>query len=171
LELIPSATNIGVLANPNNPITEPQLSDLEAVARNLGRQLLVLKASSESDLAVVSSGLDQQHLDALVVAADPFFDDRRAQVVALSARHKLPACYVRHEFVREGWLISYGADVPDAFRLAGVYTGRILKGEKPADLPVIQPSKFELSINLGTAKALGLTVPPSVLATADEVID
>lgn len=171
LELVPSAANIGVLANPNNPITEPQLSDLEAAARTLGRQLLILKASTESDLAVVSTGLDQQHLDALVVAADPFFDDRRVQIVALAARHKLPGCYVRHEFVREGGLISYGADVPEAYRQAGVYVGRILKGEKPADLPVVQPSKFELAINLGTAKALGLAVPPTLLARADEVIE
>jgi putative ABC transport system substrate-binding protein len=115
LELVPSATNIGVLANPNNPITEPQLSDLQAAARTLGRQLLILKASTESDLAAVSSDLDQQRPDALVVAADPFFDDRHAQVVALSVRHKLPACYVRHEFVKEGGLISYGADVPMRF--------------------------------------------------------
>jgi putative ABC transport system substrate-binding protein len=171
LELVPSATNIGVLANPNNPITEPQLSDLEAAARTLGRQFLILKASSESDFAVVSSDLDQLHVDALVVAADPFFDDRRAQIVSLAARHKVPACYVRHEFVREGGLISYGADVPDAHRQAGIYTGRILKGEKPADLPVMQPSKFELAINLRTAKALGLTVPQSLLAAADEAIE
>ena len=171
LELVPSATNIGVLANPNNPITEPQLSDLEAAARTLGRQLLILKASTESDLAVVSTGLDQQHLDALVVAADPFFDDRRAQIVSLAARHKMPACYVRPEFVREGGLISYGADGPDAYRQAGIYAGRILKGEKPADLPVMQPSKFLLAINIGAAKALGLTVPSTLVTRADEVIE
>jgi putative ABC transport system substrate-binding protein len=171
LELTPSATNIGVLANPTNPITDPQLSDLEAAARTLGRRLLIFKASTESDLAAVSTRIGQQRLDALVVAADPFFDDRRAQIVSLAAQHKLPACYVRHEFVREGGLISYGADVTDAYRQAGVYAGRILKGEKPADLPVMQPSKFELAINLRAAKALGLTVPPSLLATADEVIE
>ncbi len=171
LELVPAATIIGVLANPNNPITEPQLTDLRAAAHTLGRQLLVLKASAESDFATVSTAIGQQHIDALVVAADPFFDDRRAQIVALAARQKVPACYVRHEFVREGGLISYGADAPDQFRQAGVYTGRILKGEKPADLPVMQPSKFELAINLKAAKALGLTVPSTLIARVDEVIE
>jgi putative tryptophan/tyrosine transport system substrate-binding protein len=133
LELVPAATVIGVLANPNNPITEPQLTDLQTAAHTLGRQLLVLKAGAESDFAAVSTAIGQQHIDALVVAADPFFDDRRAQIVSVAARQKVPACYVRHEFVREGGLISYGADIPDAFRQAGVYTGRILKGEKPAE--------------------------------------
>jgi putative ABC transport system substrate-binding protein len=171
LELVPAATVIGVLANPNNPITEPQLIDLQAAARTLGRQLLVLKASAENDFAAVSTAIDQQHIDALVVAADPFLDDRRAQIVSVAARQKVPACYVRHEFVREGGLISYGADVPDAFRQAGVYTGRVLKGDKPADLPVMQPSKFELAINLKAAKALGLTVPATLLTRADEVIE
>jgi len=171
LELVPAATIIGVLANPNNPITEPQISDLQAAAHTLGRQLLVLKASAEIDFAVVSAAIDQQHIDALVVAADPFFDDRRAQIVSVAARQKVPACYLRHEFVREGGLMSYGADVPEAFRQAGIYTGRILKGEKPADLPVMQPSKFKLAINLRAAKALGLTLPSMLLARADEVIE
>ena len=168
LELVPAAKTIGVLANPDNPITAPQLEDLQAAAHNLGRQLVVSRASSDTDLAAASTTLN---VDALVVAADPFFDDRRSQVVSLVARLKVPACYVRHEFVREGGLISYGADLPDAFRQAGVYTGRILKGEKPANLPVLQPTKFELAINLKAAKTLGLTVPPSLLATADEVIE
>jgi putative ABC transport system substrate-binding protein len=169
LELAPAAKVIGVLANPDNPITEPQLEDLQAAARNLDRQLVVSRASSDTDLAAVSTTLNR--VDALVVAADPFFDDRRSQIVSLVARLKVPSCYVRHEFVREGGLISYGADVPDAFRQAGVYTGRILKGEKPANLPVLQPTKFELAINLRAAKTLSLTVPPSLLATADEVIE
>jgi ABC-type uncharacterized transport system substrate-binding protein len=171
LELAPAATIIGVLANPNNPISEPQLTDLQAAAHTLGHQVLVLKASAESDFAAVFTAISQQHVDALVVAADPFFDDRRAQIVSMAAQQKVPACYVRHEFVREGGLISYGADVPDAFRQAGIYTGRILKGEKPANLPVMQPIKFELAINLTTAKALGLTVPPALLSRADEVIE
>jgi putative ABC transport system substrate-binding protein len=169
LELVPSAKIIGVLANPVNPITEPQLSDFQVAAQRLGRQLVVSKASADADFGAVSTTLD--HVDALVVAADPFFDDRRSQIVSLVAQLKVPACYVRHEFVRDGGLISYGADAPDAFRQAGVYTGRILKGEKPADLPVMQPTKFELAINLKTAKALGLTVPPSLIARADEVIE
>jgi putative tryptophan/tyrosine transport system substrate-binding protein len=171
LELVPAATVIGVLANPNNPITEPQLTDLQAAARTLGRQLLVLKASAEDDFAAVSAAINEQHIDALVVAADPFFDDRRAQIVSMAARQAVPACYIRHEFVKEGGLISYGADIPDAFRQAGVYTGRVLKGDKPADLPVMQPSKFELAINLKTAKALGFSVPASLLSRADEVIE
>jgi ABC-type uncharacterized transport system substrate-binding protein len=171
LNLAPSAVNIGVLANPNNPITEPQLSDLQAAARDLNRHLIILNATTDGDLAAISNDLGQRRLDALVVAADPFFDDRRAQIVSLAAKHKLPACYVRHEFVREGGLISYGADVPAAFRQAGVYTGRILKGEKAAELPVMQPDKFHLAINIRTAKALGLTVAPSLLAQADEIIE
>jgi ABC-type uncharacterized transport system substrate-binding protein len=171
LELVPAANKIGVLANPNNPISEPQLTDLQAAARSLGKELVVFRAGSESDFAAVSTALDQEHVDAIVIAADPFFDDRRAQIVSMVTQQKLPACYVRHEFVREGGLISYGADVPDAFRQAGVYTGRILKGEKPADLPVMQPTKFELAINLKAAKALGLSVPSTLLARADEVIE
>ena len=108
------------------------MTELQAAARTLGRNLLVLKASTESDFAAVSTAIDQQRIDALVVAADPFFDDRRAQLIALAARQKVPACYVRREFVREGGLMSYGTDVSEAFRQAGIYTGRILKGEKPA---------------------------------------
>ena len=171
LELTPAAKIIGVLVNPNNPISEPQLTDLQAGARSLGRELVVFNACSESDFTTVSAALDEKHVNALVVAADPFFDDRRAQIVSIAARQKVPTCYVRHEFVRQGGLISYGADVPDAFRQAGIYTGQILKGEKPANLPVMQPTKFELAINLKAAKALGLTVPSTLLARADEVIE
>ncbi len=171
LELVPAAAVIAVLANPKNPISEPQLTELRAAARKLDRQLLVLNASTESDFAAVSTAIEQHKVDALFVAADPFFDDRREQIVSLAARHRIPACYTRRDFVMDGGLLSYGPDAPDAFRQAGIYTGRILKGEKPADLPVMEPIKFETVINLKTAKVLGLNVPATLIARADEVIE
>jgi putative tryptophan/tyrosine transport system substrate-binding protein len=171
LELVPRVTVIAVLANPKNPISEPQIADLQAAARTLGRRLVVMKASTENDITVVFTAIAEQRVEALLVSADPFFDDRRALLVSLAALHKVPAAYIRREFVMEGGLISYGPDAPDAFRQAGIYTGRILKGEKPANLPVMEPTKFEMLINLKTAKELGLEVPAQLLARADEVIE
>jgi putative tryptophan/tyrosine transport system substrate-binding protein len=171
LELIPADAVIAVLANPNNPVSEPQVRELQTAARSLDRELFLLTASTESELATAFAAVEQKRMGGLIVAADPFFDDRRAQVVSLAAKYKVPACYVRNDFVKEGGLLSYGPDATDAFRQAGVYTGRILKGEKPSDLPVMQPTKFTLSINLSTAKSLGLTLPPTLIARADEVIE
>jgi putative tryptophan/tyrosine transport system substrate-binding protein len=159
LELIPANTVIAVLTNPNNPVSEPQVRELQTAARSLDRELFLLTASTESELATAFAVVEQKHIGGLIVAADPFFDDRRAQVVSLAAKYKVPACYVRNDFVKEGGLLSYGPDATDAFRQAGIYTGRILKGEKPSDLPVMQPTKFMLSVNLSTAKSLGLTLP------------
>jgi putative ABC transport system substrate-binding protein len=171
LELVPTATAIGVLANPINPITKPQLTELETAIHSLGRQLHIFNASKEDDFEGAFASIGQQRIDALVVAADPFFDDRRAQIVALADGYKVPVSYVRREFVLAGGLMSYGADIPDAFRQAGIYAGRILQGTRPADLPVVRPTKFELVLNLKAANALGLTIPPGVLAIADEVIE
>jgi putative ABC transport system substrate-binding protein len=171
LELAPTARVIGVLGNHANPITKTELPELEAAADALNRQLRVLRASTEADLETAFAAGQQQPITALLVAADPFFDDRRAKIVELAARYRMPAGYVRREFVEAGGLMSYGPDTADAFRQAGTYTARVLKGEQPAALPVVQPTKFELMLNLKTARALGLTIPPTLLAQADEVIE
>ena len=169
-QLAPMATTMAVLVNPTNPNTGAFVSDLQAAARALGLQLDVLHAGTERDLDTVFATLSGLRPGALVIGTDAFFVSRSEQLAALALRHAVPAIFQNREFVAAGGLISYGASVPDSYRLAGVYTGRILKGEKPADLPVQQSSRIELIINTKTAKALGLTIPETLLATADEVI-
>jgi putative tryptophan/tyrosine transport system substrate-binding protein len=170
-ELLPQATTIAALVDPNFLTTTGQLKDLQNAARALGKQIHILRASTESELDNGFATLAQQRPDALIVAAAPFFTARRKQLVALADRQRIPAIYSWREFPAAGGLMSYGASFTNAFRQVGVYTGRILKGEKPADLPVLQPTKYELIINTTAAKALGLQVPDKLLALADEVIE
>jgi putative ABC transport system substrate-binding protein len=170
-ELAPSATVMGFLVNPQNPTTQFQIADVKAAASKLGVELLILDASSEHEIEAVFVSFVEQRVNAVMIGANAFFTNRRDQLVGLVARHMMPAMYYLREFAIVGGLISYGASITDAYHLAGGYTARILKGEKPADLPVQQSTKFELVINLGTAKTLGLTVPPTLLAIADEVIE
>jgi putative ABC transport system substrate-binding protein len=170
-ELMPGVPLVGALLNPNFPPAMHQLIELEKAAQKIGQKLTVLKASNDPELAAAFDALLKQQVGALLVAADPYFDTRREQLIAFAAQHRLPAFYHFQEYALAGGLISYGPNVPDGYRQAGIYVGRILKGAKPAELPVVQPTKFELVINQKTAKALGLTIPPSILARADEVID
>jgi putative tryptophan/tyrosine transport system substrate-binding protein len=171
-ELVPMATVVGLLVNPTNPnLAEPTTKNLRAAAHTLGLQLHILNASTDRDFDTVFATLIQLQLGALVIGADPFFSSRLEQLAALTVRHAVPTVYQSREFTAAGGLMSYGASFTDTFRTAGVYTGRILKGDKPADLPVQQVVKVELIINLKTAKALGLTVPISLLGRADEVIE
>jgi putative ABC transport system substrate-binding protein len=170
-ELVPLAAVIALLVNPNNPNTGRTIRDMEEAARVKGLQLAILKAGTESELDAAFASLVEQQAGALVVGADTFFGNRREQLVTLAARHAVPAIYTVRENVAVGGLISYGPSFPAVFRQLGTYAGKILKGAKPADLPVQQPSRFELVVNLKTADALGLKVPPSILARADEVIE
>jgi putative ABC transport system substrate-binding protein len=171
LEVVPQAHVITLLVNPNNSNTERMISDVQEAARAKGVQLQILKASTESEIDTAFASLGKVHSGALVISGDPFFNSRRDQFVALASLHAIPAIYALREFATAGGLISYGTSIAAAFRLAGTYVGRILKGAKPADLPVQQPTTFELVVNVDTAKALGLSVPPSILARADEVIE
>jgi ABC-type uncharacterized transport system substrate-binding protein len=169
-ELIPNAAAFGVLADPAAPPTQSTIADLQAAARTLGLQLIVVNARTDSDLETAFAAFAQQRVGAVLVSDSAFFGPRREQLAALAARHALPAMFPHRENALAGGLISYGSSPRYFFHQNGIYTGRILKGEKPADLPVQQATKFELVINLKTAKALGLTIPETLLATADEVI-
>ena len=170
-ELVPQAGVIALLVNPNNATAERMIRDVQEAARAKGVQLPILKADTESEIDTAFASLVQLQAGALLVGADAFFISRREQLVALASRHAVPAIYEWREFAAAGGLISYGPSLTGLWRQVGIYAGKILKGAKPADLPVQQPTTFELVVNLKTAKALGLTVPPSILARADEVID
>ena len=170
-ELTPKATVIGALTNLSNPNAEHQLKDLEAAARTLGLKLVVLAGNNEREIDTSFAKMAEPQIGALVVTADGFLISRQHQIVALAARYAMPTMYPLSQYVAAGGLMSYGANLPDAFLQTGIYVGRILKGAQPADLPVLQPTKIEFVLNLKTAKALGLTVPDRILALADEVIE
>jgi ABC-type uncharacterized transport system substrate-binding protein len=170
-ELVPRATTIAVMVNPNYPDAEAQITEVQEAARTLGLQLHILKASNESDLDATFATVTEQRAAALLVASDPFLFSRRNQLVTLAARHAVPAIYQFREVAAVGGLMSYGTRITDSYHQVGVYTGRILKGARPVDLPVVQSTKFEFVINMKTAKSLGMTISPTLLAQADEVIE
>jgi len=170
-ELVPTARIFGVLINPTNDNAESQLKDIAQVGLTLSRSIITLKASDEREIEAAFETFAQQRVNALLVGADPYFFGQREKIVALSVRYNLPAIYEWREYAQAGGFASYGTNLMDNYRLAGVYVGRVLKGEKPADLPVMRPTKFEFVINLQTARVLGIDVPPGLLAIADEVIE
>ena len=170
-ELVPKASIIGFLMNPNEPTSEPQVDDVQVAAREIGAQLIVLRASTERDIDAAFATLVEQRAGALILAVGALFLTQADKLIALAARYTVPVMYFRREFAAAGGLVSYGSGTEEYYHQLGVYAGRILKGEKPADLPVVQSTKFELVINLKTAKALGIVVPPTLLARADEVIE
>jgi ABC-type uncharacterized transport system substrate-binding protein len=170
-KMVPTATDIALLVNPTNPNTDTLSRNLQAAARTLGLQLHVLNASTERDVDMAFATLVQLRAGGLVVGGDVFFTSRGEQLATLTLRHVVPSIFQDRAFAAAGGLMSYGGNLTDSYRLAGVYTGRILKGEKPADLPVMQSIKFELVINAQIARLLGLTIPPGLLAIADEVIE
>jgi putative tryptophan/tyrosine transport system substrate-binding protein len=171
-QLLPTASHVGVLVNPENRFsTEAQITDLQGAAQTLGLQLRLLDASTASELDAAFGALVRERIGVLLLTDEPFFNARVEQIVELAAQHLVPTIYTFRAFTSAGGLISYASNLEDSYRQIGIYTGRILKGEKPGDLPVLQPTRFELIVNLKTAKALGLTVPETLLATADEVIE
>jgi ABC-type uncharacterized transport system substrate-binding protein len=170
-QLVPGATTIAVLVNPNTPLTEAERKDVQAAAQAIGQQLIIFDISSDRDIETAFAAFVQRGAGALLVGTGGFLNSNRERIAAIANRHALPASYSQREGVVAGGLMSYGPSISDAYRQAGIYSGRILNGEKPADLPVIRSTKFELVLNLKTAKALGLTIPPSLLVAADEVIE
>jgi putative tryptophan/tyrosine transport system substrate-binding protein len=170
-ELAPGVPLIGILVNPRFPPTVQELDDLEPAAKGVGQQLFVARANDDAELDAALASFAQQRVGAFLVTAAPFFDTRRERIVEFAAQNRVPAIYQFREYAVAGGLISYGPNIAESYQNAGVYVGRILKGEKPADLPILQPTKFDFVINLKTAKALGLTVPPTLLAEAGEVIE
>jgi putative ABC transport system substrate-binding protein len=170
-ELIPGARTIGLLVNPKSPTAAPSIKGAEEAAAAKGVKLLILNASTEDEIDAAFAAFATAKADGLIIAADPFFDTRRGQLVAPAAQFRVPTIYFEREFAAVGGLISYGSSLPAVYRHMGIYAGKILKGEKPSELPVEQPTKFELIINLKTAKAMGLTVPAKLIFTADEVIE
>jgi putative ABC transport system substrate-binding protein len=170
-ELLPRATTIGVLVNPQSPTAEEQIRELQAATSASGQRLHVINASSVDEIDAAFATMKESHPDALLLSADPLYLNQNDQLIVLAARDRLPTIYTQREFAVIGGLISYGVSFPENYRQAGVYVARILKGEKPADLPVVQPIKFELVINMKTAKALELVIPANLLALADEVIE
>jgi ABC-type uncharacterized transport system substrate-binding protein len=170
-ELVPSARTIAYLANPANPSVQLEVNAIQQAAKALGLDLQVLNASTDAEISAAFTRLTELRAGAMIVAGEPFFDSRRAAIVELAARHSIPASYSWRENVAMGGLLSYGSSIVDSYRKSGTYCGRILKGERPADLPVMQPTKFELTFNLKTASALGLAVPPALLIGADELIE
>lgn len=170
-QLVPGTAPIGILVNPNYPDADLELRELQQAAAVTRRQTLIVRASTETEINSAFATFAQQGMAAVLVTIDPFFTVRREQIVTLALGKKLPAIYAIRDFTTSGGLMSYGADLNDTYRQIGIYVGRILKGEKPADLPVVQPTKFELVINLKAAKAIGLDVPPQLIALADEVIE
>ena len=170
-ELAPAAQVVGALVNPQRPGVELQEQDLHTASKSAGRELIVFRTGDPAAIVNAFAAMAERKISALLVGADPFFNNHRQQIVLLAARHAIVAVYQGRGFVADGGLISYGPSLSEAYRQAGLYVGRILKGEKPADLPVMQPAKFEMAINLKAAKAIGLTVPPTLIARADEVIE